>query len=148
MRVLHPAADFTLHNLNDRCYHTDMTHLLLVALGGAVGSVLRYLTGLLTLRVFGPGFPWRTLAVNIFGSLLIGIAAEVIGRKISASQEMRLLLITGFLGGFTTFSAFSLDIAFLFERGALASAGLYLAATMLVSLFAVFAGLAMARALL
>jgi len=125
-----------------------MLQIILVAIGGAIGSVARYLTGLLTLRLFGPNFPWGTLAVNVIGSLAIGVFAELIARRFGASQDLRLFIITGILGGFTTFSAFSLDAAVLLERGAVLSAVAYVAASMLVSLFAVFAGLALMRALL
>ena len=125
-----------------------MMNILLVAAGGAIGSVARYLTGQLTTRAFGPNFPWGTLAVNVLGSLAIGIFAELIARRFNAPQEWRLLIITGFLGGFTTFSAFSLDAAVMVERGDLLPAIAYVASTMLVSLFAVFAGLALTRALL
>jgi CrcB protein len=125
-----------------------MIQILLVAIGGAIGSVARYLTGQLTFRLFGPNFPWGTLTVNVIGSLAIGIFAELIARKFSATPELRLLLITGFLGGFTTFSAFSLDVAVLIERGSTLSAFIYLIASMLISLLAVFAGLAIVRAIL
>ena len=125
-----------------------MIQILLVALGGAIGSMARYLTGQVMLRLFGPGFPWGTLTVNLVGSLAIGIVTELIARRFDASAELRLLLVTGFLGGFTTFSAFSLDVAILVERGTLLPAVLYVAASMLVSLFAVFAGLALMRTLL
>lgn len=131
-----------------RRYNDDMLQIILVAIGGAIGSVARYLTGLLTLRLFGPGFPWGTLAVNVIGSLAIGVFAELIARRYGASQELRLFIVTGFLGGFTTFSAFSLDVAVLVERGAMLPAVAYVAVSMLVSLFAVFAGLALVRALL
>jgi CrcB protein len=125
-----------------------MLNIVLVAIGGAIGSVARYLTGLVAARLFGPNFPWGTLAVNVVGSLAIGIFAELIARRFSAPLEWRLFIITGILGGFTTFSAFSLDIATLYDSGNLALAFLYLAVTMLVSLGAVFAGLALMRALL
>ena len=125
-----------------------MLQIMLVAIGGATGSVARYLTGLLTLRLFGPNFPWGTLAVNVIGSMAIGVFTELIARRFEASPELRLLLVTGFLGGFTTFSAFSLDVAVLVERGAWMPALAYVSASMLVSLFAVFAGLALTRALL
>ncbi|MDB5524805.1 MAG: crcB [Rhizobium sp.] len=125
-----------------------MLNILLVAVGGAIGSVARYLTGQFTLRAFGPNFPWGTLTVNIVGSLAIGILTELIARRFNAPQEWRLLIITGVLGGFTTFSAFSLDVAVLVDRGDLLLALTYVAASMLVSLFAVFAGLALMRALL
>jgi fluoride exporter len=122
-----------------------MINILLVALGGAVGSVARYLVGVATLRQFGPNFPWGTLTVNIVGSFAIGVFIELIARKLNASPEMRLLLVTGFLGGFTTFSAFSLDAIYLFERGELVTAGIYIAASIILSLIAVFAGLALVR---
>ncbi|CAN7551172.1 fluoride efflux transporter CrcB [Rhizobium sp. LjRoot98] len=124
-----------------------MTHILLVAAGGALGSVLRYLVGLWTLRSFGPSFPWGTLTVNITGSFLIGVFAEVIARKFGASAEMRVFLITGILGGYTTFSAFSLDAITLFERGEPVTALIYVASSVLLSALAVFAGLALMRAI-
>lgn len=124
-----------------------MTHILLVAAGGAVGSVLRYLVGLWTLRSFGPAFPWGTLTVNITGSFLIGVLAEAIARKFGASVEMRVFLITGILGGYTTFSAFSLDAMTLLERGEPVTALIYVASSVLLSALAVFAGLALMRAM-
>ncbi|KQV31444.1 camphor resistance protein CrcB [Rhizobium sp. Root73] len=124
-----------------------MTHILLVAAGGALGSVLRYLVGLWTLRSFGPSFPWGTLTVNITGSFLIGVFAEVIARKFGASAEMRVFLITGILGGYTTFSAFSLDAITLFERGEPVTALIYVVSSVLLSALAVFAGLALMRAI-
>ncbi|TDK38669.1 fluoride efflux transporter CrcB [Rhizobium deserti] len=125
-----------------------MNNLALVAFGGAAGSVCRYLVGLWTLRQFGANFPWGTLAVNVVGSFAIGVLAELITRRFDASPEMRLLLITGFLGGFTTFSAFSLDVIALFERGSVTAAGGYVVASVAISLCAVFAGLALGRAML
>ena len=124
-----------------------MTHILLVAAGGALGSVLRYLVGLWTLRSFGPSFPWGTLTVNVTGSFLIGVLAEVIARKFGASAEMRVFLITGILGGYTTFSAFSLDAITLLERGEPVTALIYVASSVLLSALAVFAGLALMRAM-
>ena len=124
-----------------------MTHILLVAAGGAVGSVLRYLVGLWTLRSFGPAFPWGTLTVNVTGSFLIGVLAEAIARKFGASVEMRVFLITGILGGYTTFSAFSLDAMTLLERGEPVTALIYVASSVLLSALAVFAGLALMRAM-
>lgn len=124
-----------------------MTHILLVALGGAIGSVCRYIVGLLTLRWFGPQFPWGTISVNIVGSLAIGLFAELVARRFNASMELRLLLITGFLGGFTTFSAFSLDFISLWERGTTLAAAAYLVSSVGLSLAAVFVGLAIGRAI-
>lgn len=124
-----------------------MTHLLLVAAGGAIGSALRHLVGLWSLRQFGPSFPWGTLMVNVTGSLLIGILAEAIARHFGASLEMRLFLMTGILGGYTTFSAFSLDAITLIERGQPAIAALYVGSSLVLSAIAVIAGLALVRAI-
>jgi CrcB protein len=104
--------------------------LLLVALGGAAGSVLRYLVSVLAVSVLGAAFPWGTLAVNILGSAAIGVAA---GTGLEGSP--RLLLVTGFLGGFTTFSAFSLETGVLLERSP-ALAALYVAVSVALGLAA------------
>lgn len=125
-----------------------MNNMLLVAVGGAIGSVCRYLVGLWALRLWGPAFPWGTLAVNVVGSFAIGFLAEMIVRRFGASPEMRLLIVTGFLGGFTTFSAFSLDVVSLLEKGATMVGVTYIVASVVISLAAVFAGLALGRAML
>lgn len=125
-----------------------MIQALLVAVGGAIGSVLRYYVGQWALRLAGPAFPWGTLTVNVVGCFVIGVFAEMIVRRFDASPEMRLLLITGFLGGFTTFSAFSLDAISLFERGAAVSGAVYIVASVGLSMAAVIAGLALMRAIL
>ncbi|MDP9808925.1 CrcB protein [Rhizobium tibeticum] len=125
-----------------------MIQALLVAVGGAIGSVLRYYVGQWALRLAGPAFPWGTLTVNVVGCFVIGVFAEMIVRRFDASPEMRLLLITGFLGGFTTFSAFSLDAISLFERGAAVSGAVYIVASVGLSMAAVTAGLALMRAIL
>jgi CrcB protein len=127
-------------------YTSGMIQALLVAVGGAIGSVLRYYVGQWSLRLMGPNFPWGTLVVNVVGCFVIGVFAELIARRFNASEELRLLLITGFLGGFTTFSAFSLDAMSLIERGAIASAAVYMVASVGLSMAAVFAGLAVMRA--
>lgn len=124
-----------------------MFQVLLVAFGGAIGSVLRYYVGIWGLRLAGPAFPWGTLTVNVVGSFVIGLFAEMIARKFGGSTDLRLLLMTGVLGGFTTFSAFSLDTIALIERGSLGLALLYLAASVGVSLCTVFAGLSVGRLL-
>ncbi|WP_075288754.1 fluoride efflux transporter CrcB [Pararhizobium arenae] len=124
-----------------------MTHILLVALGGALGSVLRYLVGLGTLRSFGPSFPWGTLTVNVTGSFLIGLISELIMQKFSGSPEMRVFMITGILGGYTTFSAFSLDAIALLERGETVPAAIYVGSSVILSGLAVVAGLALMRAI-
>lgn len=125
-----------------------MLNFLLVALGGAAGSMLRYATGLGATRLLGPGFPWGTLIVNVAGSFVIGLFVEAIARRFGASEPARLLLVTGFLGGFTTFSSFSLDAAALIERGQAGLALLYMGGSVILSLAAVFAGLALARVVL
>ena len=125
-----------------------MLNYILVALGGAVGSMVRYGTGLAATRLIGPGFPWGTLIVNVAGSFVIGVFVEMIARRFNASEPARLLLVTGFLGGFTTFSSFSLDAASLMERGAPGLAAVYVIGSVVVSLAAVFAGLAAVRGFL
>ncbi|MBT9370173.1 fluoride efflux transporter CrcB [Rhizobium sp. CSW-27] len=125
-----------------------MVNLLLVAFGGAVGSVCRYLTGILMTRLLGMAFPWGTLTVNVVGSFAIGFLTELVARKLNASMEMRLLIVVGFLGGFTTFSSFSLDTLALYERGATAAALAYILVSVTVSLLATFGGLAVGRAVL
>lgn len=122
-----------------------MNQILLVAVGGAVGSVLRHLTNVMTVRLFGPGFPWGTLTVNLVGCFLMGMIVEVLARRLGGAPELRLLLATGFLGGFTTFSAFSLDFATLYQRGAMLEAFAYLAGSVVLSLAGVFLGLWLAR---
>lgn len=80
-----------------------------VALGGAIGSVLRFFVGTWFLQRFGPGFPWGTLAVNVTGSFAIGIVLTLAQTRIGLSPAMRLFLATGILGGYTTFSAFAYE---------------------------------------
>ncbi|HCD85121.1 MAG TPA: fluoride efflux transporter CrcB [Agrobacterium sp.] len=124
-----------------------MVNIVLVAAGGAIGSVFRYLVGVWSVRLAGPSFPWGTLAVNVAGSFLIGLLVELVARRLNASMEMRLFLVTGVLGGFTTFSSFSLDAVALFERGALGLSAVYVITSLVVSIAAVFAVLALGRSL-
>jgi CrcB protein len=119
--------------------------LALVAAGGAAGSVLRYATGIWCARWFGVALPWGTLAVNVLGSGVIGLLGGLMLGGLPLSQEARLLAITGFLGGFTTFSAFSLDLGTLALRSP-AQAGLYLALTLLGGLGAFALCFALGRA--
>lgn len=125
-----------------------MLNIVLVAAGGAFGSVCRYLTGILMTRLMGPAFPWGTITVNIVGSFAIGLLTELVARRFDASLEMRLLLVVGILGGFTTFSSFSLDTVALIEKGAVSSAVIYVFSSVVISLMATFAGFAVGRALL
>ncbi len=122
-----------------------MNQFLIVAIGGGIGAALRHLSNLAALRAFGPDFPWGTMGINIAGSLAMGLFIEVLARKFGGSRELQLFVATGILGGFTTFSAFSLDVAALFERGALAWAFAYAALSVLLSIAALFAGLWLAR---
>lgn len=118
--------------------------LLQVALGGAIGAAARYLAGVAVLRAFGPGFPWGTFAVNVIGSFLIGVLVVVLAAR--GGERLAPFLITGVLGGFTTFSAFSLDALTLWDRGQALAAGIYVAGSVLAALVAAMAGMALARA--
>jgi CrcB protein len=124
-----------------------MKELAIVAAGGALGAALRHLTGIAMLRLMGAGFPWGTLAVNVVGSFLMGVFIELLARRFGASTEMRLLVATGVLGGFTTFSSFSLDVAVLWERGATVLAMGYVMASVAGAIGALFAGLWIVRAI-
>lgn len=125
-----------------------MTNLLLVAAGGAIGASLRHLSGMIVLRVMGAGFPWGTLFVNVLGSFIMGLFIAWMIGKSGVSNEMRLFIATGILGGFTTFSAFSLDVANMIERGAVSAAFAYIAASVIISLAAIFIGLWFGRSFL
>lgn len=118
---------------------------LIVFLGGGLGAALRHGVNVGTARLFGTSFPYGTLTVNIVGCLVMGLLTGYFAFKGDTSQHWRLLLTTGILGGFTTFSAFSLDVAVLYERGDIALAAFYVLASVIVSLVAVFAGLALMR---
>jgi CrcB protein len=118
-----------------------MTQLLLVALGGAVGSLARYGVGLAAARWFGLAFPWGTLFVNVAGGLAMGVLAARVGPE---QEGLRLLLGVGLLGGFTTFSAFSLETVRLMEQ-APAHGALYAAASLVLSVGACWAGLVLGR---
>jgi len=124
-----------------------MQHLLIVAAGGAIGAGTRHLVNVAALRLVGTSFPWGTLAINIAGSFLMGIIVEVLARSAGASAELRLFIATGVLGGFTTFSAFSLETALLWERGTHLAAIAYVTASMAGAIAALFAGLWLARSL-
>lgn len=124
-----------------------MTAVLLVGLGGALGSVARYGVNVWSVRLFGSGMPWGTFLVNVAGGLAMGLIAALFALKAEAPQELKLFLMTGVLGGFTTFSAFSLDAVTLWERGEPAMAAAYVAASVGVSIAALAGGLALGRAL-
>ncbi|HEY0311291.1 MAG TPA: CrcB family protein [Allosphingosinicella sp.] len=124
-----------------------MPNLLLVLLGGAAGAGLRYEAGRLALRQLGPGFPWGTLAVNLAGGLAMGVLAGAMAGEGMTSRPAWLLLGVGLLGGFTTFSAFSLDLFLMLERGQAALAFGYALASALGALALLALGYWAARAL-
>lgn len=127
-----------------------LTSSALVALGGGLGAWLRFLTGVAWTRAIGPAaasaFPLATLSVNVIGSLAMGLLAGWLARTGTAGEPWRLLLGVGVLGGFTTFSAFSLEFALLVERGELGTAMAYVAVSLIAGFAALFAGLFVMRA--
>ncbi|PZQ43156.1 MAG: fluoride efflux transporter CrcB [Micavibrio aeruginosavorus] len=122
-----------------------MNMILAIAAGGAIGSVLRHYAGQATMLLLGMTFPYGTLFVNIAGSFVMGVLVSLFALQGNASPELRAFLTVGLLGGFTTFSSFSLDAAALYERGEPASAALYVALSLVLSLSAIFAGLFLGR---
>lgn len=125
-----------------------MYHVLLVAVGGAIGASLRHLANLGALRLVGPNYPWGTMAINVAGSFVMGLFIAVMARRHGGgSNELRLLVATGILGGFTTFSSFSLDFATLWERGATLPALGYALASVIGAIIALFLGLWLARSI-
>jgi len=118
---------------------------LQVGLGGAIGAVLRFGTGLAMLRLTGPGFPLGVLTVNVLGSFLMGIFAVYSFHR--GVQNLNPFVMTGILGGVTTFSAFSLEAFTLYERGEIAQAGLYVALSVVLSVAGLAAGVMAARAI-
>lgn len=122
-----------------------MHHLFLVMLGGAVGAGARHLVGRVALAIWGPGFPIGTLAVNVVGGLAMGLLAGWLATRASGDEALRYLLGVGLLGGFTTFSAFSLETVLMIERGELVTALLYILASVALSIGALFAGLQVSR---
>jgi CrcB protein len=124
----------------------NVPSLLLVALGGALGSVCRYLVGIAAGRLFGPDFPWGTVIVNILGSLIMGLFVGLLALRFDGSTPLRLFVAVGVLGGFTTLSSFSLDAVTLWERGATLAAGSYVLGTVVLSIAALACGLTIVRA--
>ena len=118
----------------------------MVFLGAGIGGALRHGVNVGAARLFGPAFPSGTMIVNILGSFLMGLLAGYLLWKPGVPQHLRLFLATGVLGGFTTFSAFSLDAAMLFERQSYALAAAYVLGSVISSMAALFVGLAVFRA--
>jgi fluoride exporter len=125
-----------------------MARVLLVAAGGALGSTLRYLVATAALAWLGPAFPWGTLVVNLIGAFLIGLVQQIATEALVVSEEMRLCLVTGVLGGLTTYSAFSYETVRLFEAGAAWQAWLNVVVTTAACLALCVAGLTTGRMLL
>jgi len=120
---------------------------LVVFIGGGLGAALRHGVNQASLTVLGPDYPYATVIVKVAGGLMMGVAVELGLLKGSGSQEFLLFLTTGLLGGFTTFSAFSLDAALMWQRSDYAALGIYVAASVVLSIGALFAGMAAVRAL-
>jgi CrcB protein len=118
---------------------------VLVFVGGGLGSTLRHIVNIVSARHLGTAFPYHTFIINITGSIVMGLIAGYLAFKGDASQPWRLFLMTGILGGYTTFSAFSLDAAVLYERGAIGLALFYVLGSVVFSIAGLFAGLALMR---
>lgn len=119
----------------------------MVALGGALGSLMRYLVAGAVQPAWWSGFPFGIFVVNISGGLVMGLITALAALKLNLTPEIRAFLTTGILGGYTTFSTFSLDSAMLMERGAYAQASAYVIGSVVLSILALFAGLWLVRAL-
>jgi CrcB protein len=122
-----------------------MMGYLLVFFGGGLGATLRHAINVACARGFGTSFPYGTFIINITGSTVMGLIAGYLAFKGEASQPWRLFLMTGILGGYTTFSAFSLDTALLYERSEIGLALFYVLGSVVFSIFGLFAGLALIR---
>lgn len=122
-----------------------MNSIFAVAVGGAIGATGRYLFNLQMLRLLGPNFPWGTFGVNVIGSFIMGLVAGLFALRLDLSPEMRSFITTGILGGFTTFSAFSLDAANMMERGQHAIAAAYIGGSVALGIAGLFLGLWIAR---
>jgi fluoride exporter len=118
---------------------------VLVFIGGGCGASLRHAVNMICARAFGTAFPYGTFIINITGSIVMGLIAGYLAFRGEATQHWRLFLMTGILGGYTTFSAFSLDTAMLYERGAVGLAAFYVLGSVGISIAGLFAGLAVVR---
>jgi CrcB protein len=123
----------------------QVTGYILVFIGGGLGSTLRHTINMVSARLLGTAFPYHTFIINITGSIVMGLIAGYLALRGGASQPWRLFLMTGILGGYTTFSAFSLDAALLYEKGEIGLALLYVVGSVVLSIAGLFAGLALVR---
>jgi fluoride exporter len=117
-----------------------MPPMILIFLGGGTGAVCRYALNNVVGRGLGLAFPYGTLTINLLGAFLIGVIVELMALKLSAPTQLRFLLVTGFLGGFTTFSAFSLEAALMLQKGDWRQMGCYVAASVIGTIGLVLAG--------
>ena len=122
-----------------------MYNLLLVVIGGGIGAGTRHLVNVGAMRLMGPNFPWGTMIINITGSFIMGAFIELLARRVGASNELRMFVATGILGGYTTFSSFSLDFAALWERGATLPALAYVLVSVVGGILALFAAFWLVR---
>ena len=120
-------------------------NFVLVFIGGGLGATLRYLVNIMSGRTLGTDFPYHTFIINITGSIVMGLIAGYLALKGEAAASWRLFLMTGILGGYTTFSAFSLDTAVLYERGEIGLALFYVLGSVVFSIAGLFAGLSLVR---
>ena len=130
-------------------YHAQMNGLLYVALGGAIGVSGRHLLGGISIRIMGTDFPWGTFAANVIGGMLMGVLVGWLAHKGSqlegGAHNLRLFFGVGILGGFTTFSAFSLDVLMMIQKKSYGLAAGYISASVILSIVALFIGLIFAR---
>ncbi|MBB36188.1 MAG: fluoride efflux transporter CrcB [Hirschia sp.] len=122
-----------------------MQNILFVAMGGALGATARHLASAMALRVLGNGWPWGTMTVNLFGSLLMGLLIGWLAFRVDGGTNWRLFLGTGVLGGFTTFSAFSFETVAMIEKKAYSNAAFYAFGSVFLGVLALAAGLLIAR---
>ncbi len=116
-----------------------------IALGGAIGVVARHYLSHRIALMMSSSFPFGTISVNILGSFIMGLLVMLFANKLALSQEMRAFLTVGLLGGFTTFSAFSLEAVLLMERGAMGQAALYIGGSVMFAIAGLFAGIALGK---
>ncbi len=118
-----------------------MKMILAVATGGALGATGRFLVGKFMFRLMGPGFPWGTLTVNIIGSFIIGIIVTLLASRYNLAHHWQGFLVIGVLGGFTTFSAFSMEVGLMLERHEITQAAFYAMGSLVLGVVALFLGL-------
>jgi len=126
----------------------NLTHLVIIGAGGAAGAIGRYLVVAMVANTFGSRFPWGTLAVNLLGSFMLGVAFVVVLERLQGHAELRSLIMVGFLGAFTTFSTFSLEVFSLFTHGQMISAFVYILMSVILCVLATGLAVAIARVLL